>query len=401
MLHVPEVRDLAVAAVAAVLAKSEKWVRDRMYLGRLGESARDLVREGRLPLTHAREIAKISDPELRDRLATDYAVGGDMASEVEPGRLDDLREMVSRRVFSLNVVPWRLDRPFAGMIECDGCPNNSTSQPGLFDAGDRASRSETKPGSGMGNVYSEYANGAVCTDHTCYAIKSRAAQKAIRSEANRLVKSASRGKITEKPAETIGVSTDLIIKQAETTLALQKNAPKDRVQHAKAPPTPRQRLHEVMVNKRHLLGIKNTEVGRQFEPVLAKALGARPGLWAMYRVLLEAKPVQALRSHADTGGAPPALLAQVKHLFSLLSRPSWEALVEIERECGRRFSLVEGRYDMPSGHTAALAEALGLKVPEQASWLDILPEDLHSEYQAWAKEQEEAKAKKGKAKGKR
>ena len=58
-----------------MLAKSPTWVRDRMYVGRLGDKGRVLVLTGKLPLAHAREIAKVADPDLREDMALDYAAG--------------------------------------------------------------------------------------------------------------------------------------------------------------------------------------------------------------------------------------------------------------------------------------------------------------------------------------
>jgi integrase len=58
-----------VEKVAEYLGKPVRWVRDRAYLARLQGDARQLVIDGRLPLAHAREVAKIADDEIRDDLA--------------------------------------------------------------------------------------------------------------------------------------------------------------------------------------------------------------------------------------------------------------------------------------------------------------------------------------------
>lgn len=133
-LLVPEVRARACEVVAAMLAKPASWVRDRMYVGRLGAKGRALVLAGRLPMLHAREICKVADPALREDLAVAYAAGGEESrSEHEAGDYNDLRREVGTRLFTLAQAPWRLDVPFDGLLACDHCPHNSRSQPGLFE----------------------------------------------------------------------------------------------------------------------------------------------------------------------------------------------------------------------------------------------------------------------------
>jgi ParB/RepB/Spo0J family partition protein len=52
------VRGIAAELVAAMLGKPASWVRDRLYIGRLGEAAKKLVLDGKLPLAAPAAIAK-------------------------------------------------------------------------------------------------------------------------------------------------------------------------------------------------------------------------------------------------------------------------------------------------------------------------------------------------------
>lgn len=183
------VRARACELVAAMLAKPPAWVRDRMYIGRLGEKSRRLVLEGKLPLTHASEIAKVADPEIREDLAKSFAAGGDDSiSDTEAGSIDDLKGEVSERVFNLKVVPWRLDAPIGNLPACNGCPHNSANNPGLFEHGGDVS--DTMVG-GVGRRdwrdRSPKDLGAVCTQHTCYGQKLRTTKGAMSAAAKRIV----------------------------------------------------------------------------------------------------------------------------------------------------------------------------------------------------------------------
>ena len=184
------VRAIATEMVAAMLGKPAVWVRDRLYIGRLSEKARRLVLEGKLPLAHAREIAKVADEKRRQELCEDYAAGGgESISDVEAGPLEDLQSEVRRSVFALHVVPWKLGEAFAGRPPCEGCPHNSTTNPGLFEGGGKVSVGMV---GGRGTYDCTSADGekvtaaGVCTLPSCYADKLRAAKAAISAAAKRI-----------------------------------------------------------------------------------------------------------------------------------------------------------------------------------------------------------------------
>lgn len=188
----PRVSKIASEMVAAMLGKTAEWVRSRLYVGRLSDAARRLVLEEKLPLAHAREIAKLGDPKRRDELAKAYAAGGsDSISDVEAGKLEDLQEEVRRHVFTLAQVPWKLELPVAGQRACVNCPNNSASSPGLFEVG--GDRVSTEMVGGRGTYSEADANSSkcreagVCTLPSCYEIKLRATKAAVSAAAKRIV----------------------------------------------------------------------------------------------------------------------------------------------------------------------------------------------------------------------
>lgn len=182
-----EVTAAMVARVAARLGKSETWVRDRAFLAKLSGKSRELVLAGRLPLTHAREIAKLADPNLRDQLAARAAV--DMSAREHwqrrehPMELRRLREEVARSLYSLAQVPWALDVPFAEAPACAACPHNSANAPGLFEHHSQFAK-KGKFGSRAG----EAPAAGVCTNPSCFGRKSKAASAATRAAARRFLK---------------------------------------------------------------------------------------------------------------------------------------------------------------------------------------------------------------------
>lgn len=192
ILEQPRARAKACEMVAAALGKTSVWVRDRMYVGRLGTKGRKLVQDGKLPLTHAREIAKVADPAMREDLAVRFAAGGDDSrSDSEAGDFLDLRLEVGTRVFSLAQVPWRLDIAFASQRACEGCPHNTATNPGLFEHGGGAS-TKMVGGVGQHQVGIVDGKGLVCTLHSCYSEKLIAAKRAVTNAAVKITDQAER-----------------------------------------------------------------------------------------------------------------------------------------------------------------------------------------------------------------
>lgn len=157
-----------ITAVAERLGRSRPWVRDRIYLTRLSGTARKLVAEGRLPLGHARVIATVVDPTLRDSIAARAA-----QSEFGHGgmSLRILENMVRQTRYRLAVVPWELDVAFAGKPACTECPHNSANDRNLFEG--------EAPRKGADDE-------AMCLNKKCFDAKSRATHAAIKKAVERI-----------------------------------------------------------------------------------------------------------------------------------------------------------------------------------------------------------------------
>jgi len=139
----------SVAQAAALLGKSESWVRDRSYISRLCIPVREMLHAGRFTLGHARVLAEIGDEERQINFA-------EMCDVMTIAKLKSL--IVSQRK-SLKIVPWMLDQPFAGKPPCIGCPFNTSSDPALFDDGENS--------------------GNRCTYDGCFKAKTDLAQKQL------------------------------------------------------------------------------------------------------------------------------------------------------------------------------------------------------------------------------
>ena len=120
----------AIAYVAGSLGRSPTWVRDRAYLARLDSRVCKYIIQGRLPLGHAREIAKVFDH------AAQYSIAQNVAGREDGSGGSDIastKRMVADRMSSLKIVPWPLNVAFADAPACLACPKNATNDPGLFE----------------------------------------------------------------------------------------------------------------------------------------------------------------------------------------------------------------------------------------------------------------------------
>ncbi|HLO41670.1 MAG TPA: ParB/RepB/Spo0J family partition protein [Phycisphaerales bacterium] len=200
--HQAQVRKRAIEIVAGKLGKSVTWVNDRAYLSRLSGKARQLVLDGRLPLTYAREICKVADPDRRDELARDWAAGPELGAL--PGDFDDLKFEVGRVLYSLAQVPWNKSVPFAGAPACDACPHNSVNQPRLFDhvapqdVGDqRRYQGQFK----RSTNFKEPAAG-VCTHEACFKEKSATTNRQLAAKSRTIARRIKELPKADRPAIT-------------------------------------------------------------------------------------------------------------------------------------------------------------------------------------------------------
>jgi ParB/RepB/Spo0J family partition protein len=181
---------------ALCFGRSESWVRDRGYIAKFDGKARELVASGRLPLGHARLIAKVTDPTARAKLAEEAAGDGPNAP---PIRLVQLESRIGGLTRSLRLVPWELSASIGGLPACAGCPSNSDTDRYLFGVGE--------------------SDGATCGNARCFEQKSKAAVKAIEKTVTRLTV---KGKAADLSAETVREATPAGIKATSVQRAAKK-----------------------------------------------------------------------------------------------------------------------------------------------------------------------------------
>lgn len=151
-------------------------VRDLDYIDqRIFAPARKLASEGKLLHGHLRVLAKVGDPEEQKRLA-ERCVGipysnydGDEEGELNRWSVNELAHQVHALQRKISLVPWLLDRGFAGKPACDGCKDNTSTDQTLFGL-------EDAKGNG------------VCMNPGCFEAKTLAAEKAKTAAAAKLVK---------------------------------------------------------------------------------------------------------------------------------------------------------------------------------------------------------------------
>lgn len=184
------------AKAAAVFGRSESWVRDHGYIAKFEGKARDLVASGRLPLAHARMIAKVTDPAARSKLAEDAAGDGPNSP---PMRLIQLEHRVGNLTRSLRLVPWEPDVAFGGFRACVGCPSNSDTDRYLFGAGE--------------------SDSATCGNAKCFEGKQKASSRGIEKTATKLTVN---GRDSDLSIWTVQAATPTGIKPTSVQRAAKK-----------------------------------------------------------------------------------------------------------------------------------------------------------------------------------
>ncbi len=147
--------------VARRLNKSITWARERLDLLRIDKKFHPLIASGRVPLKHALMIARVGDPseqkELVESVTDDFR--NESGDYVVP--LNELRAQISRMLCKLGSAPWPKDVGYAGKVPCIGCPDNTNSEPTLFEGLEIALTSS------KGN----------CTNPGCFETKMKAWEK--------------------------------------------------------------------------------------------------------------------------------------------------------------------------------------------------------------------------------
>jgi len=372
----------AVREVAERLAKPEQWVRDRAFLARLDGKTRELVLDGKLPLGHAREIAKLADPRARDELAGRAAAGGKRyefgAASEEPMPIEDLREQVSKSLFSLAQVPWKMDVGFAGCPACVDCPSNSANNPGLFEHGTRFSQDRDQARRAHGGLGKKEPTDGVCTNHVCFGKKNAAAGQAVAraaSAVSKLVRSAPAKTRDKVRREAVGQVTpeflerDVVKAKYESR---QKSGKKSKTTvlsgyQPRRQPSPREAAEAKLIDARR------DRIKTLIEPGLARLFKLNPGLWSVFKIFTESKLYEATH-HYDAKKSGRAVAApEMATALKLLTKNTWESIVALEKHCGTQYGLLDSWNDGRNGIGEKIAEAFGLDIGPAPKLEDFLP----------------------------
>ncbi len=408
------VRNIAAELVAAMLGKAASWVRDRMYIGRLDQDGRKAVLDGRLPLAHAREIAKVSDDGLRKRLAKDYAAGGsDSISRTEPGKLSELQDEVRKHVFALWTAPWNPEIEFAGKSACTGCQFNSTTNPGLFEVGGKVSLSMIG-GRGTWDAGDADAvkvrEGGVCTLPSCYQEKLRAAKGAISTHAKRIVeleisaKKAKGGKqwkiagVSPKDSAqaVLAAAKDRVPEYVKDSALAKKiedrrklGSPSRPKVHSDPKAKERAELAEAKSQASYKLRDARMVRVKKLETAIIDSLKTKPGSLALMHLVVETGPWKK-----GMGKGPTARKAahgpELQQLLRLVKSPSLEGLIKIEKAGGFKFGLLDPWNMNDKELVDVVATAMGIDLGNAPTLEQFLPAKFRTAKKAAAVEFEKA-----------
>lgn len=99
------------------------------------------------------------------------------------------------------------------------------------------------------------------------------------------------------------------------------------------------------------------------EPAIAAALRQSAGSFAVLALLRQTKRYQATQANDRTKALRAVAEPELLELVGLLERPSWRAVLRLERACGRNYGLLEHWKDGPSGMTDLVCDVLGVELP--------------------------------------
>lgn len=414
--HQAQVRKRAIEIVAGQLGKSVTWVNDRAYLSRLSGKARQLVLDGRLPLTYAREICKVADPDRRDELASDFAAGGEFGAL--PGDFDDLKFEVGRVLYSLAQVPWNKSVPFAGAAACDACPHNSANQPRLFEHVAPQDPGDNRKYQGQWKRTTSFKEpeAGVCTHEACFKEKAAVTNRQLSSKGKMFARRI--GELAKKDRPEITAK-----KLADAAPSLKVEIPrfldpnklvarvKDEMTKRPTNKTSSGGRAEVKYNAKSAA----QEAKEQAEDELYEALQKRQekieseilkeiSKDPLARVALAV--VQSSTLWIDLEGSrwghryeakkaiPAASKPGIQQLINLLANPTLEGL----KNAGsflKAESLQQFDNEMHAGTDVVdrLAKAMGLTVPPRPTLAEFMPKEAAEKVEEKAKPEKAAKAK--------
>lgn len=312
----------AVKAVAVKLGKSETWVRDRMFLTRLGPAARKPVLERRLPLAQAREISKLADPELQADIAEQAACDDDGTHGMS---LDWVRNEVAQNMRSLKVVPWELAVKYGGGPACSTCPHNSANAGDLFEHDKKSDIPEIKDKE-EGDLT---IRAGVCLNGRCFERKQAEAGKQIKAAVTKAGKLIKAGDMNSTGAAAVRV-LELAPKGLKATtvanaIRRDQEAP---AKPAKKPDGWTQKATPEQAAESKVSDAVNKLVDGLQRDIYAK-LKVSDGLRLMFDLLLNSATMQDAHQY-DRGrrvkcNQSPAVAAAI----GLLEKPCWDNAIKL------------------------------------------------------------------------
>ncbi len=127
-------------AAAAKMNKSESWARRRLDLLRLDASLLPFVASGRLPLSHAVLISRVGSHDDQVALARS-AMGVFWNSTLDEAHetdyitpLKEVRKEIKWKLCKMGSARWPHIGEYAERRPCAGCPDNTNTEPGLFES---------------------------------------------------------------------------------------------------------------------------------------------------------------------------------------------------------------------------------------------------------------------------
>lgn len=320
-----------VAAVAARIGRSAKWVRDRLYLRRLTPKVVDLVVAGRLPLAHARELAKIGSEKEQLTLAQTAARDEDGVGGMD---LDLLTFTVGRRLQKLDGVVWRLDVAFGGCPACEGCEHNTGTDALLFEGGQAPEK-------------------AMCLNTTCWMKKSRAAQGSLGRAVKKAADRVGSGKLPDARIGTLREAKLIPAELKDTTVAARVRAA---VKPADAGPAP----------------VKATKPGKDDAPAARSVESLADEAWRRFDIERAVAEEQAVfeRCKADPMMVFAAsLFVTAGEPCSMLKKSQKAENAALHDRAGRVFA-----GELPVGELAAVARGVfDLRVPVASELYRLTP----------------------------
>lgn len=389
----PEQRTIIAAAVAYKLGKNVSWVNDRALVATLPKMTRDLVLDGRLPLTHAREIAKVVDPNMQDQIADLVCAGVDPAAEPAVG-IDEVRQHVRQNLFSLAQAPWLLDVPFGGAPRCDTCPSNSANRPGLFEhftgfsSDVRDSRLSVH---GTPRDKNE-PDAGVCTNHVCFKKKNEFARAALARSADKIVKKIEDLPKKERPAKLTPATVNKALASEDSEGHSKPFAPEflktsavttraqDKIENRRArsrstggaprgvvnkPPSRAQQAKQAAQNEYDDLA---AEWANKLNDAIDEALKGDPERRLAVMIAIESKLIRDSRRYGASVAANTKIVkcAGMTRLLSVIREPTLKGIAELALDAHIHNSIIDADDDVETGLAVKLAEAIGIDIEKAA-----------------------------------